>query len=153
MRAFRFLSVEDRVRVLVLHEEGYSSTKIAQKVGCNQSTVVRILQKHKELGVTQDRYRCGRTRKSTNREDRVLIRTSLANRKLTSSELLREWQDKCGVKVAPSTVRKRCLEAGFARMQGPQEAINYSSTKMQAKTMGIKVFQMEQEEVGESAIQ
>jgi transposase len=110
---FKFLSAEERVRVVVLSEEGYSSTQIAAKVGCNQSTVSRILQKKKVTGDTKDRPRSGRPRKSSYRQDRVLRRTSLSNRRLTSPQLLREWQDRCGVNVCPSTVRKRCCEFGL----------------------------------------
>ena len=108
-----FLTPEYRIQVLVLHEEGYSSPQIAAKVGCNQSTVVRLLQKHKHTGSTKDRQRSGRPRKSTAREDRALIRTSLCNRKLTSPELLREWKEKCSVSASTSTVRRRCLEFGL----------------------------------------
>lgn len=97
----------------VLHEEGYSSPKIAKRVGCNQSTVIRIIKKLQETGSTADRHRTGRPKKTTQRQDRVLLRTSLANRKLTSPLLLREWQEKCSVDVCTSTVRRRCLEFGL----------------------------------------
>ena len=89
-KRLHFLSTEDRAWMVILHEEGYSSRQIAAKVGCNQSTVIRVLQKHKETGNTKDRHRSGRPKKSTKRDDRVLIRISLGNRKLTSPELLRE---------------------------------------------------------------
>lgn len=39
----QYLSEERRIRVAVLHEEGYSSPKIARRVGCHQSTVIRII--------------------------------------------------------------------------------------------------------------
>lgn len=107
------MSSEDRVRVVVLQEEDYSSPKIAAKFGYSQSTVVRILQKYRETRGTKDRHRSGRPRKSTKRDDRVLIRISLGNRKLTSPDLLREWKDKCLVNVCTSTVRRRCLEYGL----------------------------------------
>jgi transposase len=109
----QYLSEESRIRVVVLHEEGYSSPKIAKRVGCNQSTVIRIIKKHQETGSTADRHRTGRPKKTTQRQDRVLLRTSLVNRKLTSPLLLREWQEKCSVDVCPSTVRRRCLEFGL----------------------------------------
>lgn len=109
----RRLSMEQRVRVLVLKEEGYSTTQIAKRVGSSQSAVVKILQKSTETGTVADRARSGRPRSSSKRQDRVLRRISLADRKLTSPQLLRQWQDKCGIAVSPSTVRKRCLEFGL----------------------------------------
>ena len=108
-----FLTLESRIRILVLKEEGYSGSQIAARVGCNRRTVTRILQKFKKTGDIRHRKRSGRPRKSTVRQDRVLRRVSLSNRKLTSPELLREWKDACSVNVCTSTVRRRCLSFGL----------------------------------------
>lgn len=113
VRAFKFLSMDDRVKVVVLHDEGYSSRQIAAKVGCNQSTVLRIIKKKEKTGEIKDKQRTGRPRNSTKRQDRVLKRTCMGNRKLTSPQLLREWQEKCSVHVSSSTVRRRCLQFGL----------------------------------------
>lgn len=102
-----------RVGVSVMHQEGFSSLQIAVRIGCSQSTVVRILMKIQETGSVVDRARSGRPRMSTSRQDRTLRRLSLGNRKLTSPQLLREWWEKCKVVGSSSTVRRRCLQFGL----------------------------------------
>ena len=73
--------MEERIKVVVLSEEGYCKArkiagklarKIAEKRKCSHSTVVRLLKKRRETGKVEDRARNGRPRKSTSREDRVL---------------------------------------------------------------------------------
>ena len=55
----------------------------------------------------------GRKRKSSKRQDRVLVRFSLVNRHFTSSDMWREWHQSSGVKLALSTVRTRWLRFGL----------------------------------------
>lgn len=113
MKKAQKLSLEERVRVSVMNHEGFSSRQIAVRLGCSQSTVVRLLQKIAKTGSVVDRVRSGRPRLSTLRQDRTLRRISLTNRKLTSPELLREWWEKCDIVASPSTVRRRCLQFGL----------------------------------------
>ena len=51
--------------------------------------------------------------KSTIRQDRALVRLSLSNRRLTSSDLCQEWRQSTGVEVSTSTIRKRLLQSGL----------------------------------------
>lgn len=109
----RNTAADSRVKMLVLHEEGYSSREIAVRLKCSHSTVTRLIQKVKECGQLEDRKRSGRPRKSSVGQDRMLRRTSLANRKLTSPELAARWRESCSVDVSTSTVRRRCLSFGL----------------------------------------
>ena len=113
MAKVRNLSTEERVKVTVLHEEGYSSRQIANKLKCNQSTVIRLIKKKQITDQVVDKARSGRPRKSSSRDDRVLRRLSLTNRKLTSPQLAHQWMESCSAHVSPSTVRRRCLEFGL----------------------------------------
>ena len=113
MRKAHKLKVDKRVRVSVMHNEGFSSRQIAVSLCCNQSTVVRLLQNIAKTGSVVDRARSGRSCLSTLRQDRTLRRISLANRKLTSPELLREWWEKYDIVASVATVRRRCLQVGL----------------------------------------
>ena len=113
MKKTRSLTLEERIRVSVMREEGFSCRQIVSKVGCSHSAVVKIIQKEKATGSVVDKPRSGRPRASTSRQDRALRRISLSNRKLTSPQLLRQWSDDCGVMAASSTVRRRCLQFGL----------------------------------------
>lgn len=113
MKSFAFTSTEQRHRIIVLNEEGYSCTEIAQRVKCHRTTVSRVVNKYKKTGSVHDRQRSGRPRKSTKRQDRTLRRISLGNRKLTSPQINRIWSETCNVEVCTSTVRRRLLAKGL----------------------------------------
>ncbi|GFT30942.1 transposable element Tcb1 transposase [Trichonephila clavipes] len=96
-----------------LKEEGYSMRQFAAKVPCGFSTVVRTLKRFSETNFTADRERSGRPRKTSLREDRLLHRISLSNRKLNSLQILKQWTLTSNVSVCPRTVRGRLLEIGL----------------------------------------
>jgi len=75
------LSMEDRVRVVVLHGEGNSCNKVAQKMKVARSTVQDIVKKHRETGTVKDREGRGWKKRTTDREDkRVIIIEALRNK-------------------------------------------------------------------------
>ena len=51
----------------------------------------------------------GRKMKSTIRQDRALVRLSLSNRRLTSSDLCQEWRQSTGVEVRDGAHNKKCI--------------------------------------------
>lgn len=109
----RRLSQDDRVKMVVLREERYSMEAIASRVKCSHSAVSKTLKKHTKLGSVRDRLRTGRPRISSAREDRELVRLSLKNRRLTSTQLKREWGESSKVACSSRTVRRRLDDAGL----------------------------------------
>ena len=61
------ISLENRAKMVVLAEEGYSQTAISLKVGCCRGSVYLILKKFRETGGVKDRKIPGRPRKKTAR--------------------------------------------------------------------------------------
>ena len=59
--------------------------------------------------------------KSTIRQDRALVRLSLSNRRLISSDLCQEWRQSIGVEVSTSTIRKRLLRSGLRRCKAKEK--------------------------------
>jgi transposase len=99
--------------VVALSNEGLSSREIAIRVGFDQSTIVRLLQKYRQTGdVVRTRGR-DRKRLTIAAEDRYLIRLSLKNRRASSADLKRTWQEGSGVTSSARTVRRRLLTAGL----------------------------------------
>lgn len=96
---------------ILLKETNLTQQQIAKKVGVSQMTVSRA--KHRiSLGKNVDVNRvgrCGRKRKSTERDNRNLVRICLNNRKATSKSLQNEWASS-GVSVSARTVRRRLVE-------------------------------------------
>ncbi len=75
--------------------------------------VQNILTKKEETGSVRDKPRSGRPKQTSSREDRLLVRLSLNNRRASSKQLKRELQDASGCSVSTRTVRRRLLHAGL----------------------------------------
>ena len=87
MPPYRKVDVETRTRALVLVEEGYSFRAVGTRLGISHKTVFRIVHKHRQTGSVADKPRRGRPKSTTPRQDRILIRKSLGNHRLTAPEL------------------------------------------------------------------
>jgi len=107
------LSIEKRASVVTLSKENYSGRAIAKKLKISLCGVQEILKKHKENGCVRDRPRSGRPLSTTPRENRVLTRLSLNNRRATSRNLKREFEDATGTSISPRTVRRRLQKSGL----------------------------------------
>jgi len=108
------LNPQEKAVIVALSKEGLSSRAIFGRVGYNQSTIARLLQKFRRTGHLKRVKGRGRKKASTAADDRFLVRLSLKNRRASSSDLKREWQDSSGVNVTSRTVRNRLLTAGLA---------------------------------------
>ncbi|KAK1800200.1 hypothetical protein P4O66_000249 [Electrophorus voltai] len=76
----------------------------------------------------------GQNRLSTDRDDRHLIRMSLNNHKMTSSDLQNEWHAAAGVSCTARTVRNRLLEAGLKSCKaGKKPFINEKQRRARLK--------------------
>ena len=107
------LSEERRLEVVFEHKSGKSIRDIAKKLGINKNTVSNIVKKHKSTGSVKDLPGRSRKKSTTQRQDSRLIRRSLNDRRLTSSDLKKVWQEECGINVTSRTVRSRLNEAGL----------------------------------------
>ena len=109
---------QERASIIALKEHaGLSIRQISKKMKVAKSTVGDILKRKKDTGEssTLRQGRCGRKRKTTPRDDTVIIRESIKNPKKTSADLQRDLSTS-GVNISSSTVRRRLLEVGrFAR--------------------------------------
>ena len=76
----RRISLEDRGKVLALSEEGYTQREIAACVGCTQSRVSEILKKKRLAGSVKDANIPGWKQKTSEREDKLMVRKSKSNR-------------------------------------------------------------------------
>ncbi|GFX53090.1 HTH_Tnp_Tc3_2 domain-containing protein [Trichonephila clavipes] len=109
MAKLSYLRENKRYKIIHLKEEGYYMRQIAAKVPCGLPIVVRTLKRFSETNFIADRRRSGQPRKTSLREDRLL----LLNRKLNSSQILKQWTLTSNVSVCPRTVRGRLLEIGL----------------------------------------
>lgn len=107
------LTNSQRSIILYLHKKGQSIRNIAQEAGCSIGGVQATIKRLKSTGTTDAKPKSGRKRISTPRDDKLLARLSLKDRRKTSLELCKEWQESTGVQASGSTVRRRLLAAGL----------------------------------------
>lgn len=106
------LDPETRTRCVILMEQGLSQREVAKSVGCSKWAVQLTWKRYQATGSVKDLPRSGARRKSTPRDDRSLVRMSLADRKLTAPELRAKWED-AGVTLSTPTVKRRLQQAGL----------------------------------------
>ncbi len=101
-------TVVQKTIIDTLHKEGKPQTFIAKEAGCSQSAV----SKHVNRKLSQ-RKRCGRKRRTTNRENCSLMRIVKQNRFKNLGKLHKEWTE-AGVKASRATTHRRVKEFGYS---------------------------------------
>ena len=111
MRRRKSLAI--RWQIVGAFNAGASRVDIARQHGITRGEVSRLIRKWHETGTVCDRPRSGRPRKSTRREDRLLLRMARQNRFLSANHLRNTWQQHLGVRVSREMVNKRLLAGGY----------------------------------------
>ena len=75
------ISLIERQKVIVLHDEGYSQRQVLSKTGYSKTAVTEIIKKFRETGSLEDRKKSGRPPKLTKDDNKYLKTLSLRNRK------------------------------------------------------------------------
>uniref|UniRef100_A0A9J7Z9D3 Transposase Tc1-like domain-containing protein n=1 Tax=Cyprinus carpio carpio TaxID=630221 RepID=A0A9J7Z9D3_CYPCA len=102
------LTVVQKTVINTLHKEGKPQTFIAKEAGCSQSAVSKHFNRK-----LSGRKKCGRKRRTTNRENRSLMRIVMQNQFKNLSELHKEWTE-AGVKASRVTTHRRVKEFGYS---------------------------------------
>ncbi len=74
------LTEAQRQQAIGLLSVGISKRQVAGRFGCTRATIYRLEQRYEETGRTRDRYRSGRPRVTTARQDRRIRLQHLRNR-------------------------------------------------------------------------
>ena len=93
-------------------ELGYRA--IARKHRVQRNTVKAIFSKFEETGTVDDLDRSGRPRTTTPEQDKELLHIVRRHPDEPSQRTSARLQERTGVKLAPSTVRKRLVAAGLS---------------------------------------
>ena len=107
------LSVQERMRVVVLNEEGYSMNSIAKRLKMGRRTVQEIVKKYAETGEVKDRLGRGRKKKTSTREDRKIVQACLNDRRKSAKDISKEVKEDIGLELSSRTIRRRLLDAGL----------------------------------------
>lgn len=104
------IPIENRGKIVALRDMGLSYRKIAARIGCSVGAVYEVVRKQQQTGTVVDRPITGRKRITTQRQDRIITRISLADRRRTAPQIpayLEEFHD---THISTSTVQRRLLE-------------------------------------------
>ena len=115
MPKVRELSEFTKGNIEALHTEGVSNREIARRLGISEGSIRFNLQKLRLRGSMSNRRRSGRPRRTTEREDRLLIRSSLANRFHTARDLRANFNQLTGKTLSLSTIKSRLYKGGNLR--------------------------------------
>ena len=104
----------DRGAIVALSNEGLSQRAIGKKLGIPKSSVNNILQRFKSTNSFESQPHTGQPFATTPRQDKVLVKLALKDRRMSAAELNKEWRKRCpGVDISKWTVNRRLLVANL----------------------------------------
>lgn len=109
-RETRNLTQEECAQAVVLREEGWTYTRIAERFGVSHTSVSRMLQRFRETGMNVRRPGQGRPRVTTAIQERYLRVSSLRQRFATARLLQNQLEQTHGVQISTQTIRNRLRE-------------------------------------------
>jgi len=109
------LSIRTKWEIVFLakHKQGphLSPTEIAKEVNVSKCTVKYWIRRFQETGDVEDMPRGGCPRKTTEKEDEMILALHDGDKDATAKEIKSEAKKK-KVEVSSSTIRRRLVEAG-----------------------------------------
>ncbi|XP_070550966.1 uncharacterized protein [Ptychodera flava] len=102
-------------QIEALHTQGVKNREIARQLGISEGSVRYNIRKLSQHGTMANVQRSGRPRRTTEREDRMLVRTSLADRFETARELRAKFHEDTGKLLSLSTVKSRLYRGASLR--------------------------------------
>ncbi|KAJ4450512.1 hypothetical protein ANN_01939 [Periplaneta americana] len=104
-----------RFKIITLAEHSsMTQRQIAAECHISLATINSIMKRYRETGsiTPQKKGNCGRKKKTSPADDRLIVRKSKLNPRLTAVDLTCELMATTGVNIHVTTVRRRLLEAG-----------------------------------------
>ena len=121
------ISPSNRAVIIALHNEGLPTREIAERGFAGKSAVAQIIKRFKMEQTLHVKGRSGRPRITSSREDRILVRKCLINRRSSSKQLACELRQSTGCVVSERTIRRRLLSAGLKSCRPAKKPfVNYT---------------------------
>jgi len=107
----RPVPLNQRWQIIGMHQTGMSCRAIGAQLNINHTVISRLIRKHTDFGEVKDARRSGRPRKTTDRDDRALVRQARRSPKSTCTQLRHGWHPFNRVSI--STIRRRLNFTGL----------------------------------------
>ena len=101
------LSNEQRRLIVALRQEGVSVAQIADRCGVCRQTVYRVCKRYEDTENSDKRPRPCRSRKTTPREGRYLLRQARMTQFDSAQTLAAHWSDRIGRRISKRTTQRR----------------------------------------------
>lgn len=109
------LSDYTKGQIEALHLQNISNREIARQLRISEGSVRYNIRKLTQHGNMSNIHRSGRPRLTSPREDRILVRASLADRFVTARDLRANFSDHTGKLLSVSTVKSRLYRGANLR--------------------------------------
>ena len=130
----RPVTSQDKQRIVDLHKDGHSNVVIAERIGRAVSVVQRIVAQFKSSGSLNSPPKTGRPRKTSVKQDRLMVRLARQDRFKSAAEISRELNASYNCDVSRKTVSRRLVSAGFnARVPASKPLISKKNQKARLK--------------------
>lgn len=132
------LTEEQRLMVIVKVKEGISYAKIASSMNISKPTVVAIVKKYRKTGSVKHQKGAGRPKKTSAREDRIIVRTSLSRRSLTSPDIRAAVRNNDNINCSVSTIRRRLVCAGLRARRAAKKPLLTAEHRRKRRAFAAK---------------
>ncbi|GFS48675.1 transposable element Tcb1 transposase [Trichonephila clavipes] len=112
--AFHQVSEFDRGRTVAYRDCGLSFREIGNRIGRNQTTVMRICERWLQEGTTDRRGRSPPPQCITSREDRQIVRMAVTDRSVTSRTVAQHFESVTHHSVSARTIRRNLQQSGLS---------------------------------------
>ena len=136
----RRLGNDERHRAMGMLDGGMSFRQVARHFGCSPSTIIILLQRHRETGSVNDRPRSGRERVTTPDQDRYIVLQHLCDRFLTASEMAAATPGRHQPRISGNTVWRRLYESD---LRARRPATSPKSADMVQKACQVDAKELE----------
>lgn len=108
----RHMDMETASRAVAMLQEGNSQRSVAIRVGVSRRAIRNLWERYQETGSVARRAGTGRTRATTDQEDRYIRLTARRERSITARTLQNRLRQSTGTRVSEQTIRNRLHEDG-----------------------------------------
>ena len=109
------MTPEEKSIIVRLSDQGVSCYKIAEMTGKNRRTISKFLERKRQRGSEENVTRSGRPKKTDARDERVLQRLLVSDRRQTLADLTNDFNGQYASNISSRTVRRRLNVEGYNR--------------------------------------
>ena len=107
------LDEKARWRIILCFKKGKGFKTIARELNVHIKTVKNIVKKFKETGTIKERARSGRSKKTTSKEDRIIVGLAKVSRRASCASIRHDFVGSSGKNISRRTINRWLTAAGL----------------------------------------